>query len=324
MRTLLNLGLYLVFVLAIFSLNGCATTGQPGSSPALWHLEHQGEELWLFGTIHRLPNQQGAVFRRKNATRINRTPPMSWKTLALRKAMDNSETLLVEMLPLDGNALLNALAKAAEQRATMGQPLQQLLSTEQQEVLFEAAEKRGIAASLLQKADPLTVLSLFSNTAPRHANGSERGADYWLIVEADYRRLAIDGLENLDDRLQALHTAVAQLADREQAQVFMRFLETELGELSVDDPEYRELVRLWASGNTQELGSRMERYQTYLPTIYKAFIAARNEARLNNLEQHWLNNGDNEVLAVGIGHLVGPNSLIDLLKQRGYQVSRIQ
>lgn len=314
----------LSLLLLTVGLSACATTGSLGSSPALWHIQHQGEELWLFGTIHRLPNNQATSIRRKSATRINRTPPMSWKTLALRKAMDKSDTLLVEMLPLDGNALLAALTKAADKRATMGQPLQQLLSQDDQTVLYEAAEKRGIQPELLSKADPLTVLSLFSNTAPRHSNTVDRGADYWLIVEASYRRLEIDGLEMLDDRLNALHTAVAQLADREQAQVFMRFLETELGELSVDDPEYRELVRLWASGNTQELGLRMEKYQQYLPTIYQAFIAARNEAWIRNLESHWLNNGENEFVAVGIGHLVGPNNLVDLLRQRGYQITRVQ
>ncbi|GAB4184580.1 MAG: TraB/GumN family protein [Wenzhouxiangellaceae bacterium] len=306
-------------------VSGCAGLNGGYSGPPLWLLEHQGQRLWLFGTVHRLPEYslEERVVARASATRLgNRLPPMPWRTIAVRKAMRRADVLLIEMLPLADEALLEAVARLAPAEASQA-PLSDYLSAAQEEEVRNAAQLRGIDEAFLDRADPLLALSLFANTKPASERLPEPGADFWLMRDAQMQDMPIAGLEAVDDRLQILQQVLTQLQGSEQADIFLNFLATELSELSVYHPEYQELVRQWLDADLAALDQRMQRYAEVLPYIHQAFIAARNRLWVERL-QTWLENDQDEFLAVGIGHLVGPDNLLQQLSQAGYDPVRIQ
>lgn len=306
-------------------LPGCQSVIQPHAGPALWQLEHEGKRLWLFGTIHRLPenNITARIARRRSGSRIKGTPSMPWNTIAIRQAMRAADQLYVELLPLSDDDLINTLSQSLATPEEQ-EPLVSYLNSEQQTSVEFAATQRGIDLELLRKADPLLVFSLFANTKPAHDGPPAYGADFWLMRIALEQRMEVHGLETLHDRIKALKSAIAKLQSTDQTQVFLRYLETELGELSVTDPEYQELIDLWINGDIAVLSERLSIYARHFPNIHEAFIAARNRNWVAKISQSLLTNDEEEFIAVGIGHMVGPGNLVELLMDEGYMVQRIQ
>ena len=320
---------------ALLAAGGCATVTQPHRGPPLWQVQHDGDMLWLFGTIHRLPDytrvERIAARRRRAATLIRRIPPMPWRTIAVRQAMRSSQRLVVELVPVADQDVAALLQQQRGQQQRKRQPLQQAagkplldyLGPQEHQTVLDAAARRGIDENDLRDADPLLVFSLFANTQPATYGVFEPGADFWLLFEATQREMPVTGLETLSDRITALQNAIARLRGAEQAQVFLRYLQTELGEVAVSDPEYQELIRLWLNGDTATLAHRMQRYAEYLPAIHQAFIVERNRQWLQRISA-MTGNDEDEFVAVGVGHLVGPDNLVELLQRAGYSVTRVQ
>lgn len=324
---------HLLFLILLLCLSSsCQQLLQPYSGPPLWQARHPDrpeENLWLFGTIHRLPYYRVNVPVRgeSTASRLKKIPAMPWRTIAVRQAMRNADVLMVEMLPLSDQELLTAVQQPQHNPAEPTVVLEQLLEPDQYQDILSSAKSRGIQPELLAGSDPILAFSLFANTTPANQGPPERGADDWLMLEADLQNKPVQGLEQIQDRLLALKLAISRLQSADQAQVLVQFLNTELAELEIDSEEYQELIALWLNGDVMELERRMYRYAETLPEIYEAFIVTRNEYWAAALEKQAIEGqatGQNRFVAVGIGHMVGPGSLLTRLQSRGYQIERVQ
>jgi uncharacterized protein len=75
-------------------------------------------------------------------------------------------------------------------------------------------------------------------------------------------------------------------------------------------------VRAWQRGDTGWFEDEMKTEMGRDPKLYQSVLVARNRKWVPKIEA-LLNDDRNYLVIVGTGHLVGPGSVIDLLRKDG-------
>ena len=79
------------------------------------------------------------------------------------------------------------------------------------------------------------------------------------------------------------------------------------------------MEKAWKSGDSQGLHSIMNQSFADHPKQYERLVLQRNKNWLPVLEKI-LKENELTLVVVGAGHLVGPQSVVELLKNKGYKV----
>ena len=262
--------------------------------PALWELASADGtvEGWLFGTIHSLPG--GTI----------------WETELLSDTIDDADLLIVEIAALEDNAAIShVFARLARTEGLP--PLSRRLPASEQAALremldagsfadndFTATESWAAALMLAQGVrggDPgngvdRALLRRFQGRPIRELEGAERQLNIFdRLPESDQR-----------DLLAAVVTQGKEGAG-----------------------ESTELAKIWRRGDMDQLA--LENTEGILadPELRTALLVNRNEdwaSQLNTL----LPNVPPAFIGVGAAHMAGPEGLPNLMRQRGYTVTRIQ
>ena len=90
----------------------------------------------------------------------------------------------------------------------------------------------------------------------------------------------------------------------------------------VENPELspERLLRAWREGDVTHLHAQVEQLRRDHPRAYARLLADRNAAWLAPLTQ-WLRDATPTLVVVGAAHLVGADSVLDALRDRGFEVS---
>lgn len=91
-----------------------------------------------------------------------------------------------------------------------------------------------------------------------------------------------------------------------------------------DLPKYmNKLLEAWKAADEKELATAFVDDMKKSPELYEALLVKRNKAWVPVLEKLMAAKQDNFVV-VGTAHLVGSDSVLNMLKAKGYKISRVQ
>ena len=82
------------------------------------------------------------------------------------------------------------------------------------------------------------------------------------------------------------------------------------------------MLRAWVTGNADELATILEMSHKDYPDIYDRFFIQRNKTWIQEIEKLMKRHG-NLLIILGAGHLVGQDSVIELLKRKDYKVKQL-
>ena len=99
------------------------------------------------------------------------------------------------------------------------------------------------------------------------------------------------------------------------------FLNQTLKDLEIVNQLAADLVKFWKTGNANDLHELLFRSFKDYPDIHDRLLIQRNKKWVEAIEAIMQEN-KNVLFVVGAGHLVGPQSVVDLLKKRGYKVKQ--
>lgn len=108
------------------------------ASPALWVVKDDDTTIYLFGTVH--------VLR----------PGLSWFDDAVRKAFDDSDEVVLELVMPEASAMQAAVMKHAVNSS--GTPLSQMVPADKREAYTQALAKFGMPANALDNLDRKSVV----------------------------------------------------------------------------------------------------------------------------------------------------------------------
>ena len=93
-------------------------------------------------------------------------------------------------------------------------------------------------------------------------------------------------------------------------------------DLKTVDTYFGDLYQALLTGDMQKLdGLLSDSYEDY-PSIYKYMIVDRNKDWVPKIQQ-LMGSNENYLVIVGAGHLVGKESVVDLLRTKGYRVEQL-
>lgn len=265
------------------------------AEPAMWVVEDADSTVYLFGTVHLL---------RKD---------VAWNTPAVRKAMADSRELWLEIADVDDP---NAMGPLVQKYALdLERPLSSKLNAEQRAKLAAIAPKHGLNPAQLEPMKPWFV-GLTLSVLPLKAAGYDEnaGVDKLLKAAAVKDGDQVRAFETVEQQLQFFDT----LPEAQQVDFLMKAVDDAEEGVAVLD----RLAAAWAQGDMDTVSAELvTEMKAEAPALYDRLLTRRNKAWAGRIET-LLKGSGTHFIAVGAGHLAGPDSLQAQLKARGIQSVR--
>ena len=270
--------------------------GNALAHPALWQVKSGNSTIYLFGTVHVLPNDT------------------DWHFPTLNQALAQSQTLYLELTD-DDQANMSALVM--RYGLDTEHPLSTQLSESDNTALTRAAQVAGLpgGAATLQPMKPwLAALTL--TVAPLMKAGLDpaEGVDKQLKLQMTTAGKPVRGLETAEQQIQFL-------ADMPNA-LQLAFLRDTLRDADKDVAELRSLVDAWKHGDVAAIAKlENDELKTEEPALYQELLVQRNTAWAAKIKD-MLKQPGTVFVAVGAAHLAGPDSVQAQLAKLGIAVQQ--
>jgi len=267
--------------------------GPAAAEPPVWVVRDQDSTLVLFGSVHVLPRG------------------LDWRPDALDAALAKADDLWFETAvdPASQAEAVQAMQNAAWLPA--GQALSTLLSPAGRARLARVCATLGLSPADFEAMRPWLVDLKLGLTAL-----ARQGA----LASAGVEQTLADAAPAATRR--AFETPTEQIAFFAEAPVAdqVASLEDTLRQLEEDPAFYDRLIDAWSRGDVngvEALGlSPMKQVSL---TLYDQLIVQRNRRWVETIAVRMAGSGET-VIVVGVGHLIGPDSVPALLRARGFTV----
>ena len=143
----------------------------------------------------------------------------------------------------------------------------------------------------------------------------KKGIDYFFQDKARQDEKAIGSLETVDQQISILTSVDASMGSDQVLEAI-----DELGQNEVVLGEY---LAAWRKGDEAKMEELYIKGLKLYPKLYRTLIVDRNNKWVKDIEGY-LNGSVNTMVVVGAAHLVGDNGLVNLLRNRGYKVVKLQ
>ena len=289
--------LKLVFITLILALTltvvfGVQAAKTVGGKHFVWSVETGRNTIYLLGSIHVLKQNSYPLAQ------------------AIEEAYGCCKKVVFET-DLDG---MNDAASQSKMLSMGLYPEGETLSQSISRDTLDMLEKRGLPITAFERFKPWFVaLSVTVMEIQRLGFDPSLGVDRHFYNRAKRDGKALDFLETNDFQLNLM----AEM-DNDQQEAFLR--ET-LKELEVVEEMVGDMLEAWKEGDSSRLYSITKIGFEEYPDIYYRFFTQRNRSWAGKL-QKMSENGEDMLVIVGAGHLVGEGSLIELLKKKGYKVKQ--
>ena len=227
---------------------------------------------------------------------------------AINNAYQRAETVVFELdlTNLDPDSISAAVNSTG--LLTQGS-LPQLFAPQDWRRADELARSMNISLDPLAGLKPwLAAMTIVQIRMTQLDYDPELGIDQHFAALARADGKPVIGLETLLQQL----TMLDSLPPHEQQALFLQSLE-EAQEMGAG---LDELVEAWRRGNNAALAEELGGSFTEFPELYQQLVVARNKAWSEQILAMDASTGD-LLVVVGALHLVGPDSLIGMLKERG-------
>jgi uncharacterized protein YbaP (TraB family) len=180
----------------------------------------------------------------------------------------------------------------------------------------DAARTYGIDVRLFSRFEPWFVATMLTSFGlNRLGYEPQYGIEQHLLTMARHDGKEVLGVEALGAQVAVFDS----LTDREQE----AFLEQTLTELQRDDETMASLVEAWRNGELEHLQSDLMRDFAPFPGLYERLVVDRNTAWVDSLEALSAHDAVYGVV-VGALHLVGEDSVLEMLRNRGFTISPLE
>jgi hypothetical protein len=261
----------------------------------LWSVQGRHNTVYFLGSIHVLRPQDGGL------------------PAAADRAYQDAEQLVME-IDLDEPRETDPMALLAEmQRLAVlpaGESLRSVLGAEYDDVNAHA-RAAGLDLALVDQFAPWFVATtILQLELAKRGFSPEFGIEQILAKRAAEDDKPIRGLETSAEQFALIAGMPLSLQKR--------FLLMTLEETDQIDAQVGELVEAWRKGDVARLAELLSGEFEEFPDLYRRLTVDRNRAWIGPLVD-LLDDDDDYLVVVGALHLVGDDSVIELLEERGFE-----
>lgn len=276
----------------LLSCAGAAAAEGP-QRHALWSVAGKANTVYLLGSVHFLSHSE-------------QLPAV------VDEAYGEAEALIMEidMDDLDREEMQRVMSDLGMLPAD--QSLEQQLGAKTYAQVVRKAQELGVDPAVLQRFRPwLAALTLVQLHLMKMGLDPSAGVEHRLTQRATRDSKPIQGLETLREQLGIM----AGLPEEQQREFLMYSVEdTERATREIDA-----LLAAWRKGDASALAELLAQGFAEYPDLYRPLTVDRNRKWLAQIEA-LLDDKDDYLIVVGTLHLVGKDSVLDLLEGKGHKV----
>lgn len=267
--------------------------------PQIWKMSDEDTDVYLFGTVHLLPEG------------------VNWKSNELTAILNNMDTLYIEA-DIESPGAQQAMAASVMQHGmfTDGKTLSGVLG-DNAAVVEKAAGEFGIPFAQIQTLKPWMVgLQMTQMKMMQDGFSPDMGVEANFTGVAKNRGVPIKFLETAADQISAI--SGGSMEEQVEGLVF------QAQHMDKTEEVLDLLVNEWADGdvkgleiiaaNPEAMGSE---------GMYDRLLVVRNQNWIPKIEAILAEPGT-KLVAVGAGHLAGEHSVVKLLEANGLKVELVQ
>jgi hypothetical protein len=201
--------------------------------------------------------------------------------------------------------------------APADQPLSATMSAEQYQRFSALTQRLGVPAANFERMKPwMAAITLTVLPMMQAGYDPQAGVDRAIDAAADAGGKQRRAFETIEQQLGFL----SGLSPEMQRQMLLDTIdETEEGPAQLDA-----LSTAWERGDEDALKAQViDEMRSEYPELYQVLFVQRNASWVEALT-HELEGSGVDFVAVGAGHLVGPDGLVAQLRARGLRVERVR
>ena len=286
--------------LSVLNLPAQPTASAPATNKAtkhcLWEVKGKSNTVFLLGSLHLM---------KKNMYPLD---------AVIEDAYKKADIVVFEtdMAAMESPEFAMKLMKEATYPE--GETLKKNLPEATYSMLVSNLQATVGSAEPFEKFKPwMVAVTLVAMELQKLGFSAEKGLDKHFYTRAKEDSKSIQELETPDEQLKLL-TSLNDIEARD-------FLGQSLSEMATWKAQFDALVEAWRIGDIKGLDKIITEYTKDYPAMQKRFFTNRNQKWLAKIEK--LLQGDKDVLVVvGAGHLVGKDSVVDLLTRKGFKAEQ--
>lgn len=279
-------------------VTACSGSGQAEPArPALWRVSDPDTTVYLFGTVHLLPDGY------------------AWRTAKFDAAAAKADTLVLEIADVNDPAAQAASYKAVALAKGLP-PILDRVPAEKRAALAAAIESAGLKTGQLDGLKTwAAALTIGTMTGKGSGASADNGIDKQLGKLFRDSGRPITGLETTPQQLGYFDT----LPESAQRQLLLGMVDDAAGA----GQDVTAMIAAWGKGDMKKIAVTFDDELKISPELADKLVRQRNVAWAKWIEQRMATPGT-VMIAVGAGHFAGSDSVLGLLKADGYKVERLQ
>ena len=293
---MLNKKLIAAMLAAIALPAAASAEALPNVSPAMWVVKDADTTIYMFGTFHMLDGKRD-WFNDEVKTAFDASSELVLETLLPENPAEMQPLIMKYAIDPNGKTLSQKLspsvkAKLDKELSAIGLPPQALEPLEPWFISMTLAQVGAQKLGLKPEFGPETVL----RTAAK-----ERGKSVGQLETVEFQIATMDGVPESEQVL-----GVSQTIEKMD----------EMGK------SFGTMIDAWSSGNSEKLATIMNEGVDKMPGLRKALFVDRNAKWAEWVGQRLQKPGV-VFMAVGAGHLAGPDSVQDFLAKKGIKAAKV-
>ncbi len=268
-------------------------------TPALWRLSDEDTTIYLFGTLH--------------VTK----PGRFWFSDTVAEAFESSDVVYFERDVTEPSHEIKRIVQETYYNPD-GVTLSSYLNDTEEALVRNAALTNGVSWDALEKMMPWRAASTLGDAAlTRQGVDEAKGIEDYLTREAAQTGKLLRGIVSNDVQLRYL----AGLSIEAQVGLLIHGIKQD-----EEDPDHFDAIYdAWITGNADGMAETLiADYPEVLPEVYTVLMKDRNRLWAEMFESLLQEEAGVFFVAVGAGHLVGPDSVQRFLEERGLETERIR
>jgi uncharacterized protein len=298
MKTLHSIVLRLLAVLCLLAPGPLLSADQPavGSKHCLWKLQGPRNTVFLLGSVHFLKKEHYPL-----------PPP-------IESAFSNALIVAFEA-DLDELESVETQAKfLTAGRLPEGQTLKSQLTPATYASLRGHLQDSILPVSALEGFKPwFATITVVALELQRQGFDPEFGVDKHFYRLARQAKKQTVGLESTEDQIRLLTDLSEEDGDA--------LVKETLQEIDTARKMLTDLTQAWTRGDAARLDALLNEGFKDHPRLRQRMLTDRNRRWMPQIEA-FAAGGTNAIVIVGTGHLVGPDSVVDLLRKQGHRLTQ--
>ncbi|MBN2571875.1 MAG: TraB/GumN family protein [Ignavibacteriales bacterium] len=263
----------------------------------LWKIETENNTVYLLGSWHLFKEEMYPLDK------------------DIETAYDNSDIIVFEA-DIEPSSAMKLQAEMLDKGMFKGDStLEMALGKNLYDKLISECQKINLPQIAINKMRPGIALLTFSSSYFLHKGFKPQlGLEYYFNEKGKTDGKTFDFLETLSFQLDLF----IKLGNENLDELF----KSSFDEIEQNDKYIDSMLTFWKIGDVENFGRIIDKEMDKYPTLKKETLTKRNENWVVKIEEY-LRTGKNYFIVVGAGHLVGEDSVIELLKTNGYILEQI-